>query len=76
MGLLSVRGIIRTHVITDGLSEVLDTDFTIMSPLSYFGRRRCGKNARYFYAMVFDLDGVDMPQLRDTLHQMNKDILP
>ena len=25
---------------------------------------------------VFDLDGVGMPQLRDTLHQMNKDILP
>ena len=23
-----------------------------------------------------DLDGVGMPQLRDTLHQMNKDILP
>ena len=47
-----------------------------MSPLSYFGRRRCGKNARYLYALVFDLDGVGMPQLRDTLHQMNKDILP
>src|SRR5574344_1807129 len=26
--------------------------------LSYFGRRRCGKNARYLYALVFDLDGV------------------
>ena len=25
---------------------------------------------------VFDLDGVGMPQLRDTLHQMNNDILP
>ena len=69
----------RRYTITDELSElseVFDTDFTIMSPLSYFGRRRCGKNARYLYAMVFDLDGVEMPQLRDTLHQMNKDILP
>ena len=28
------------------------------------------------YALVFDLDGVYMPQLRDTLHQMNKDIIP
>ena len=27
-------------------------------------------------ALVFDLDGVGMPQLRDTLHQMNNDILP
>ena len=69
----------KRYTITDELSElaeVFDTDFTIMSPLSYFGRRRCGKNARYLYALVFDLDGVGMPQLRDTLHQMNKDILP
>ena len=60
----------------DELRELQDTDFTIMSPISYFGLRRCGKNARYLYALVFDLDGVGMPQLRDTLHQMNKDILP
>ena len=31
----------------DELRELQDTDFTIMSPISYFGRRRCGKNARY-----------------------------
>lgn len=69
----------KRHTITDELDtlqELEDTDFTIMSPISYFGRRRCGKNARYLYALVFDLDGVGMPQLRDTLHQMNKDILP
>ena len=67
------------HVITDELKELEDiknTDFTIMSPISYFGRQRRGQNARYLYAMVFDLDGVGMPQLRDTLHQMNKDIIP
>ena len=72
------EGKAKHYTITDELlelSEVCDTDFTIMSPLSYFGRRRCGKNARYLYALVFDLDGVGMPQLRDTLHQMNKDIL-
>lgn len=69
----------RRHTITDELDtlqELQDTDFTIMSPISYFGRQRSGKNARYLYALVFDLDGVGMPQLRDTLHQMNKDILP
>lgn len=69
----------KRYTITDDLDtlqELQDTDFTIMSPISYFGKRRCGKNARYLYAMVFDLDGVGMPQLRDTLHQMNKDILP
>ena len=46
------------HVITDELKEledIKDTEFTIMSPISYFGRKRNGKNARYLYAMVFDL---------------------
>ncbi len=38
----------------DELRELQDTDFTIMSPISYFGLRRCGKNARYLYALVFD----------------------
>ena len=60
----------------DELRELQDTDFTIMSPISYFGLRRCGKNARYLYALVFDLDGVGMPQLRDTLHQMEVGIIP
>ena len=69
----------RRHLITDELEElgdIQDTDFTIMSPISYFGRQRSGRNARYLYAIVFDLDGVGMPQLRDTLHQMDKDIIP
>ena len=69
----------RRHTITDELDtlqELQDTDFTIMSPISYFGRQRSGKNARYLYALVFDRDGWGMPQLRDTLHQMMKDILP
>ncbi|MGL5254155.1 MAG: hypothetical protein ACRC9L_03995 [Brevinema sp.] len=73
------KGRAKRYTITDeldALSELEKAEFVIMSPISYFGVRRCGKNARYLYALVFDLDGVGMPQLRDTLHQMNKDILP
>lgn len=69
----------KRHLITDDLgqlAEIQATDFSIMSPISYFGKHRSGKNARYLYAIAFDLDGVGMPQLRDTLHQMNKDIIP
>lgn len=69
----------KRHTVTDELDklqELENTDFTIMSPISYFGKRRSAANARYLYALVFDLDGVGMPQLRDTLHQMNNDILP
>lgn len=73
------NGVARRHIITDDLKkldELRETDFTIMSPISYFGKRRSGKFARFLYALVFDLDGVGMPQLRDVLHQMNKNILP
>ena len=72
-------GTAKRYIITDDLKkldELKDTDFTIMAPISYFGRKRSGKFARFLYAMVFDLDGVGMPQLRDVLHQMDKDILP
>ena len=73
------NGNARRYTVTDELQEIGDlvgTDFTIMSPISYFGKRRAGKNARYLYAIVFDLDGVGMPQLRDVIHQMSNDILP
>lgn len=73
------NGNAKRYTVTDELQEIDDfvgTDFTIMSPISYFGRRRAGRNARYLYAIVFDLDGVGMPQLRDVIHQMSKDILP
>ena len=64
----------KRYTITDNLDELNElnrSEFTIMSPISYYGKQRNAKNARYLYALVFDLDGVDMPQLRDVLHQMN-----
>ena len=73
------NGQVRRYIITDDLQkleELVDTDFTIIAPVSYYGRRRSGKFARYLYALAFDLDGVGMPQLRDVLHQMNVGILP
>lgn len=75
------NGRVKTQrvVLTDGfeqLESLLGSEFTILSPVSYFGRSRTGKNARYLYAMAFDLDGVGMPQLRDTIHQMSIGILP
>ena len=69
----------KRYIITDDLlklDDLRETDFTILSPISYWGGKRSGKMARFLYALVFDIDGVGMPQLRDVLHQMNKDILP
>lgn len=72
-------GKVKRYIITDELEkldELRDTDFTIMAPISYYGVKRSGKFARFLFALVFDLDGVGMPQLRDVLHQMDKGILP
>lgn len=66
-------------ILTDGLEALdllLEKDFVITSPVSYFGHRRTGSNARLVYALAFDLDGVEMQQLRDVLHQMKNDYLP
>ncbi len=73
------KGKARHTIITDGLEqlqELLNEDFVITSPIGYFGHRRSGANARYAYALAFDLDGVEMPQLRDVDHQMKHGIIP
>lgn len=70
---------VHCYVINDGfekLDELICQKFSIISPVSYFGKSRSGKNARELYAIAFDLDGVDMPQLRDTFHQMNRGFIP
>lgn len=72
--LVTIDHIKGTHrVVTDDL-EVLQDNFgkenAIMSPISYFGRRRTTKNSSLLYALVFDLDGQGMKEITNTLHQM------
>lgn len=69
----------KSFLITDDFSrydEVLLESFVIGSPISYVGRNRTVKNARYIYALVFDLDGVGMEQIADLNHQIKKGFLP
>lgn len=73
------KGKAKHTILTDGLEQLedlLQEDFVITSPIGYYGRRRSGNNARYAYALAFDLDGVEMPQLRDVDHQMKMGIIP
>ncbi len=70
---------VHRYTVTDELEtleKLVGAKCAIMSPVSYFGKSRSGVNARYLYAITFDLDGVGMPQLRDTLHQMNRGFIP
>lgn len=52
------------------LDRIEGKDFVIASPITYVGRNRTGKNARYLYAFTVDLDGVGMKQLEDVIWQM------
>lgn len=69
----------RNYIVFDELNmidEVKGAEFAIMSPVGYSGRNRTAKNARWLYGIAVDLDGVEMPQLRDVFHQMKHDFLP
>ena len=50
--------------------------FAIMSPITYVGRNNTQDNARYLYAMAFDLDGVSMRCHRKMFELVEKGIMP
>ena len=69
----------KNRIVFDDLSvidEVKGAEFAVMSPVAYSGRNRTAANARWLYGIAIDLDGVEMPQLRDVFHQMKHDIIP
>lgn len=49
--------------VTDELDAIADMvltdDFCLMSPISYAGKSRDSRNARFMYALAIDLDGVE-----------------
>ena len=50
--------------------------FAIMSPITYVGRNNTQENARYLYALAFDLDGVSMRCHRKMFELVEKGIMP
>lgn len=76
---LNVKEGRKQRLIFDNLQTIeneLGNENVILSPIGYFGRTRKNENAKYLYAMAFDLDGQDIAQLKDTLHQMNSGFIP
>ena len=69
----------KSWIVTDdhrAFEDLRQSKFAITSPISYFGKRRAGRNARWLYAMTFDIDGVGIKQLKDLLFQMQNDVIP
>lgn len=50
--------------------------FAIMSPITYVGRNNTQDNARYLYALAFDLDGVSMRCHHKMFDLVEKGIMP
>ncbi len=53
----------KRHTVTRDLSELIELidasdNFCMMSPISYAGRARCDKNARYMYALALEVDNI------------------
>lgn len=60
------------HLITDDLKELeqlVERDFVIMSPISYYGRARTSRMSTLFYGLAFDLDDVGLQELKELIHQ-------
>lgn len=76
--IINEKGAIR-RILTDEHSELDDAlgdKFSVMSPVSYFGRSRKGYYASELYAFTVDLDGVGMSQLGNLIHQCHHKLLP
>lgn len=54
----------------DSLEELMGRyKFVVTTPATYVGRRRFKANARYLYALAFDLDEVGVSELAEVIHQ-------
>lgn len=52
------------HDDEDTLSFLEQRQFALLSPVTYVGRNNTATNARYLYALAFDLDGVGTRQIK------------
>lgn len=52
----------KRHTVTDDLEKIKELqkseNFCLASPISYSGKARKSENARFLYAIAFDLDGI------------------
>lgn len=50
--------------------------FAIMSPIAYVGRNNTQENARYLYALAFDLDGVSLRKHHKMFDLVKRGMMP
>lgn len=78
------KRLIRRYTVHDDLDlleELRDISiekntFMFLSPISYYGKSRDHRNARYLHAFMIDLDYVGERELANLLHQMERGVIP
>ena len=67
----------KAVILTDGLEQlkscVLDNDFVITSPISYFGHSRKSKNASMLHALTLDIDYVEEQHIEHMLEHFGEE---
>jgi len=76
----------RCSIVTDDLDKIAELqhspNFCIIAPISYCGKSRASKNARFMYALCIEVDGLRKTKdnafagLDDLIHQCSTNFLP
>lgn len=79
-----VKRVMHRYTVHDDLDElehlrdvsISQNTFMFLAPVSYYGKSRNSKNARFLHAIMIDLDYVGTRQLANLLHQMERGVIP
>lgn len=79
-----VKRVMHRYTIHDDLDElehlrdvsISQNTFMFLAPVSYYGKSRNSRNARFLHAIMIDLDYVGSEQLANLLHQMERGVIP
>lgn len=83
-GKVRTKRFIRRYTVHDDLElleelrdrSIAQNTFMFLSPISYYGKSRDHRNARYLHAFMIDLDYVGERELKNLLHQMERGVIP
>lgn len=79
-----VKRVMHRYTVHDDLDElehlrnlsITKNTFMFLAPVSYYGKSRSSRNARFLHAIMIDLDYVGEAQLANLLHQMDHGVIP
>ena len=79
-----VKRVMHRYTVHDDLDElehlrdvsISQNTFMFLAPVSYYGKSRSSKNARFLHAIMIDLDYVGTRQLANLLRQMERGVIP